>query len=411
MPIFDQGYQHWNGPLSGHGWRWLAIAKHGVRVQLKNRILRLLVLFAWLPALSLVGVVALWGLIEQKNETILGLVGGMLSPDMLRDPLAYRAPVWTVVYSFFFQAQIYCIMLLVVIAGPGLISRDLRFNALPLYFSRPLTRFDYFLGKLGVIGALVASVAVGPAVFAYAVGVCFSLDLTVVKDTLGVLAGSVAYGLVITLSAGTLMLALSSMSSRSLYVGIAFAGLWVISGSVATIMTGIHRESVMRGIMQDHVSSWLANHPPPAGVQMNGPWVIGMQDRHSPEVDRWMQEYHGAWQVARMQSQLRQGEAAHDDWRPLCSYVGNLGRMADFFLDTDTAWVTFGKAALKRRQGPGGPGMRGGGPEPPPGSERFLADIMVAQYPWWWSAAVLTGRLGLSTWIMTRRVKSLDRLK
>ena len=42
MPIFDQGYQHWQGPLSGHGWRWLAIARHGVRVQLKNRLLRFL---------------------------------------------------------------------------------------------------------------------------------------------------------------------------------------------------------------------------------------------------------------------------------------------------------------------------------------------------------------------------------
>ena len=48
-------------------------------------------------------------------------------------------------------------MLLVVLAGPNLISRDLRFNALPLYFSRPLTRLDYFLGKLGVIAALVAA--------------------------------------------------------------------------------------------------------------------------------------------------------------------------------------------------------------------------------------------------------------
>ena len=31
MPIFDQGYQHWNGTLSGHAWRWLAITRQGVR--------------------------------------------------------------------------------------------------------------------------------------------------------------------------------------------------------------------------------------------------------------------------------------------------------------------------------------------------------------------------------------------
>ena len=32
MPIFDQGYQHWQGTLSGHAWRWLTITRHGVRV-------------------------------------------------------------------------------------------------------------------------------------------------------------------------------------------------------------------------------------------------------------------------------------------------------------------------------------------------------------------------------------------
>ena len=45
--------------------------------------------------------------------------------------------------------------LLVLLVGPSLISQDLRFNAIPLYFSRPLRRFDYFVGKLGVIGARV----------------------------------------------------------------------------------------------------------------------------------------------------------------------------------------------------------------------------------------------------------------
>src|SRR5262249_14057914 len=163
MPIFDQGYQHWKGPLSGHAWRWLAIARHGVRAQMKNRFLRLLLLFAWLPALALIGVMALWGLLEQKNPSVLALVRGMLPPDVLAEPQTYRSAVWTIPYSFFFKAELYCAMFLIVLVGPNLISRDLRFNALPLYFSRPLTRLDYFLGKLGVIGFFLAAVAVVPA--------------------------------------------------------------------------------------------------------------------------------------------------------------------------------------------------------------------------------------------------------
>src|SRR5205085_60244 len=176
MPIFDQGYQHWQGPLAGHAWRWLAIARHGVHVQLKGRVLRLLLLVAWLPAIALVVTLALWGLMEQGSQSVLGLLGRLLPPGMLDEPQAYRAAVWTLAYSFFFKFEMFFIMLLVVVAGPNLVSADLRFNALPLYFSRPLGRVDYFLGKLGVIAALVGAVAVVPAVFAYVLGVCFSLD-------------------------------------------------------------------------------------------------------------------------------------------------------------------------------------------------------------------------------------------
>jgi ABC-2 type transport system permease protein len=127
-------------------------------------------------------------------------------------------------------------MLLVVLVGPSLISQDLRFNAMPLYFSRPLRRFDYFAGKLGVIGVFLGGVAILPAVVAYVLGVTFSLDLGIVKDTIRILGGSVLYGLVVVLSAGTLMLAISSLSRNSRYVGATWVGLWIIPAIVAGIL-------------------------------------------------------------------------------------------------------------------------------------------------------------------------------
>ena len=70
MPIFDQGYQHWSGELSGHAWRWLAITRHGVRVGMKNRMVRLLLLISWLPAIGLAFVLCLWGLLERKSDLV-----------------------------------------------------------------------------------------------------------------------------------------------------------------------------------------------------------------------------------------------------------------------------------------------------------------------------------------------------
>ena len=38
MPIFDQGYQHWQGKLAGHTWRWLAITSMGGSILLAASI-------------------------------------------------------------------------------------------------------------------------------------------------------------------------------------------------------------------------------------------------------------------------------------------------------------------------------------------------------------------------------------
>jgi hypothetical protein len=425
MPIFDQGYQHWKGPLSPHRWRWLAIARHGVRVQLKNRNVRRLLIVACAPALALVTAAVLWGLVEQKSQSVLAVARNLLPADVVGEPRAYRLAAWTIGYSLFFKLQTFFIMLLAAVAGPGLISQDLRFNALPLYFSRPLTRRDYFLGKLGVIGALVAAVAVAPAVFAYLVGACFSLDLTVVRDTYAVLLAGMAFGLLATLSVGTLILALSSLSRRSLYVGIAWAGLWIISWVTGTALTEMHQEGLRDAVTEAELAPWLEKHPPPPGVQMRGPYPAFRPrprgGKRGPgdivprsEDTRWYEAWSREYSRARGKGQARQAEAARRDWRPLCSYTTNLDRMGDWLLRTDAAWVEIGRAVERSRlavEQMGPLGVLGIGPRPEPANDRLLADQMVMQFPWQWSAGVLAGLVGLSTWTLTRRVKSLDRLK
>ena len=411
MPIFDQGYQHWKGPLAGHPWRWLAIARHGVRVQLKHRILRILLILAWLPALTLVVAVALWGLVEQKSAGVLGFASSILPADMVLDAKAYRTTFWTLAYSIFFKVEMYLIMLSVVVAGPGLISRDLRFNALPLYFSRPLTRLDYFLGKLGVIGALVAAVAIGPALFAYLIGVCFSLDFGVIKDTYRVLLASIAYGLIITLSVGTLMLALSSLSRRSLYVGIAWFGLWWISEAVAGILTAIHFEMARYEAMTEaqriaasEVERLRTENPDPADQQARRARDQQISTLHNQ-----------AYQRAGERQEEAVAAAARTNWRMLPSYTANLIRLGEGLLNTDAAWVQIGRSVEQAQQVANQPmrvfGKGGLAAKPPPINERRLADQIVPQYPWWWSGAVVAGLMGISAWTLSRRVKSLDRLK
>jgi len=238
MPIFDQGYQHWQGTLSSHTWRWLTVTRHGVRVMMKNRWARIIMLFAWVPAAGLVAALAAWGLAEQ-NADILRVVARQfaLPPQSVQSPQAFRVIFWTYAYSKFFTIEIYFSMMLVLLIGPNLISQDLRFNALPLYFSRPLRRLDYFLGKLGVIVFCLGAVMVVPAVVAYIFGLAFSLDLSVVKDTFHLLPAAIAYGALVAVVCGTLMLALSSLSRNSLYVAFSWIILWFVSWLLAFLLT------------------------------------------------------------------------------------------------------------------------------------------------------------------------------
>jgi ABC-2 type transport system permease protein len=241
MPIFDQGYQHWQGKLSGHAWRWLAITRRGTRTQWEKKWTRRIVSVSLFPALGLAAFLTFWGLFEQKSQflaPLLFLMQGL--PEELRaGPRNFRVPMWTLAFNVFLQIQLFFSMILVLTVGPDLISQDLRFNAMPLYFSRPLRRVDYFIGKLGVIGVYLSAVTIAPILVAYGLGVVFSLDFEILRETARLLGACMAYGAIVVFSAGTLMLAISSLSRNSRVVGVVWVGLWLIGNLASRVLTTV----------------------------------------------------------------------------------------------------------------------------------------------------------------------------
>lgn len=377
MPIFDQGYQHWNGALAGHAFRWMAITNHGVRVGMKSLVMRGFLLLAWAPALVLGFLLCVWGLLERKSESVSSLmwVLSFLQPDILKHPKLYRVEIWTLFYAQFLQIQAYISMILILLVGPNLISQDLRFNALPLYFSRPLRRIDYFLGKLGIIAAFLAMVVILPSVVAYGLGLLFSLDITIIRDTFKMLLASIAYGLVIAVSAGLLMLAMSSLTRSSRYTALFWLGFCSVGISLAWVLT--HVEQARR--QDEFLGRSMARVEPIPQDSPDAP-----QKRRAMQLaqERIFEEY----QAAELHS-------IETDWRPMVSYIANLTRVGERLLGTRACWD---RLSLMRPQ-----------------SERaqFIYDHAGPQYPWHWSALVLLGVSGCSAWILNRRVKSLDRLK
>jgi ABC-2 type transport system permease protein len=428
MPVFDQGYQHWQGQLAGHGWRWLAVTRHGVRTGMQNRYVRRLLFGAWLPALLLAGVVCLWGMTEDPSSWAGKLIRsfGFLR-DLADRPREYRGAAWTIAFHVFLQAELYFSMVLVLLVGPGLISQDLRFNALPLYFSRPVRRIDYFVGKLGVIGFFLGAVTVVPAVAAWILGVLFSLDPTVVVDTFRVLVAMIVYGVIVTVSAGLFMLALSSLTRSSRYVGVIWAGIWLVTLGASAMLQEINRHQIQRKSMASdarlqQINGEISEIETRLGHRRGGPRFQGppqppQPPQPIPDAERWRLQdrlntlyqergnlMNNAWGEAQ---QVYEGEQ-RSDWRPLVSYTANLQRVGYALLGSRQAWEKVDQLSEARNQQQQQRGL-------PPGAVVLrtppLASRMVPSYPWYWSAVILLALAAVSVWVLNGRVKSLDRLR
>ncbi len=387
MPIMEQGYQHWSGRLSGHSWRWLAITRHGVGIQFRNRFLRYVLFAAWTPALLLVGMLSIWGLLEQKSKLVATFMVFMkfINPNVIADPSYYRVEIWRLSYGYFMHVELFFSMILILIVGPGLISQDLRVNALPLYFSRPLRRVDYFLGKLGVISFFLGMVTILPTLIAWLFGLLFSLNLHVAVQTFSILVGALLYGLIICLSAGTLMLALSALSRNSRYVALFWLGLWFVTSVISTVLAGVHHEELRHAYFYNRprpVAAWVPP-PPGAGTQP----ANGIPPGFPPNTIVNGRQYWRHFQQRRLLD-------AKTDWRPMVSYTDNLLRIGAHLLGTSQAWRKLAKL------------------EPDPWRrQRLLMRYAGPRYPWYWSVGVLAGLFGLSLCVLKWSIRSLDRLK
>lgn len=349
MPIFDQGYQHWDGRLSGQATRWLPIARRGVAVGLGNRWTRMAMLAAFGPPMMLVVFLIVWGLFEQKSSflTPFLFLFENLPAEMKDGPRGYRPTIWTLAFRQFFEVQLVFPMILTLLVGPDLISQDLRFNAIPLYLSRPVRRFEYFLGKLGVIAAYLSAATVGPVLLAFAAGFAFSLDPRVVVDTARVLAGSLAFAVIVVLSAGLLMLAFSSLSRNSRYVAAMWLGFWFVS-------------SMASGVLQATVGA------------------------------EWCPLVSYTTNLNRVRDALLDAETSWDRLTSL-SQVSPRSMPMDLF-------------GPRRRR-------RGRIHEVRPTDAGSRSPWAPRTYPWQWSAGVLAGLAAASLLVLTTRIRGLDRLR
>jgi hypothetical protein len=217
-----------------------------MRLTWKNQWLRRLLLIAWLPAVSLGAALSAF---EQ-----LGIRGGPAAPIIMAqlpharpilermsvDPIGARHEFWAMILLTLFRyPQGVLMVLLIGIIAPPLIASDLRTRAYLLYFSRPIHRWDYVLGKSFVVWAYLFAITALPALGLYALGVALSPSLDVLTYTWDLPLRILAASIWLILPTTALALCYSSLTGESRYAGFAWFATWALGWVAYSSLTFI----------------------------------------------------------------------------------------------------------------------------------------------------------------------------
>lgn len=255
MPIYDQGYRRYEarGPLRSV--RFWPITREALRLVLSRRWFLVLLMVAWVPFLARciqVFVVTRW-------------------------PEAGRVlPVDGRLFGQFLGQQLIFDLIVTIFAGAGLVANDLRTGAILVYLSRPLTRRDYVLGKLGVLMALNLAVTLAPALLLYAVGVGLAPEQFFTWELAWVPPAIVLYSLVVSLVMSLVALAVSSLSRSARVAGIGFFGLLLGLDLVRNVLRALYRrpETALLSLQGnlDALARALFDVPARPGLELYWAW-------------------------------------------------------------------------------------------------------------------------------------------
>jgi ABC-type transport system involved in multi-copper enzyme maturation permease subunit len=132
--------------------------------------------------------------------------------------------------------------MIMVLAGAGLVSDDLRHNALPLYFARPLRRGDYLLGKAATLTFFLLLLTFVPGLVFIILKVIFAGSFKFLADypwlPFSVFGWSAFAAVFFSLST----LALSSLSRSRRYASILLVAVYFLSDAFFGIFNGIFHD-------------------------------------------------------------------------------------------------------------------------------------------------------------------------
>jgi ABC-2 type transport system permease protein len=214
VPIHAQGYRRYHGTRATRGRAWIVIARTGIRARLRQRRFLGLLLISWVP--FLVRTIQLYAAVTLPQA-------------------AFLAPTPELFRQFLGQQQIF-VFFTTVYGGAGLIANDRLANALQIYLSKPLTRVEYVIGKLAILMTFLLLITWLPATALLLVQIIFAGNLAFFTNNVYLLPAIAIFSIIDAVVVATVMLAFSSLSKSSRYVGILFTVLLFFSEAISGVL-------------------------------------------------------------------------------------------------------------------------------------------------------------------------------
>jgi ABC-2 type transport system permease protein len=164
-----------------------------------------------------------------------------------------------------------------------LLSRDLRFTVLPLYFSRPLRRDDYVWAKLAAMSAALAMLMIAPIVLAYLVAAFDGNNDTTVWDETTAAFGGVLTSPLHAVVLAALALVIAAFAAKRVYTIGAIVALFLISSVVSGIVEGLseNENSELAGLLTPFrllagTFAWLRGRQTELSQTGGSGWLYGL---------------------------------------------------------------------------------------------------------------------------------------
>jgi len=261
MTIKEKGYVHWKGELVSRRFPWKPITRNGIRLTFKKKFFKFFFIMSFVPAVFFLAVIYVSERLEDFKF-------------MLQDTSVLKVDPAFFESYFTNDFLLFMMVMILVFAGAGLISDDLRHNSLQLYFARPITKRDFFLGKISVLFFFLLLVTFIPGFVLFLMKLVFSGSFKFFATYPWLPLSIIAYSFFVTFFFSFYALLLSSLSKNRRYVSIQIFGLYIFTDILYGIFSELFKSpyfsllSIKSNIQQ--IGAFLFNQP----LEHDVPWIL-----------------------------------------------------------------------------------------------------------------------------------------